>query len=103
MHAGGEWSWESDHLEPFLYYPAGEFDPVENCSECDRLWHEYANATIEQFQLQGRLRIATLETRRDDVQRLTFSVNAAAAAIERARVEMQRHETSHAAVQTASG
>ena len=79
-----------------------EFDPVENCTECDRLWREFANATIEQFQLQGKLRVASLELRRDEIQRLTGSIENAAGAAEQARQVMLRHESTHGLVRAAS-
>jgi hypothetical protein len=76
---------------------------VENCTECDRLWREYARATIKQFQLQGKLRVASLELRREEIQGLTVSVETAAAAKEQAREAMPRHESTHGAVQAARG
>src|SRR5215469_11782850 len=72
---------------------------LENCTECDRLWQDYANATIEQFRLQGKLRVASLELRRAEIQGFTLSVEASIAAIERVREAMQSHESTHGAVQ----
>ena len=69
------------------------------CEECNRLWRAYAAATINQFQLEGKLQVARLE--QQHVAELTAAIAAAEAAQVEAREAMLRHEGTHA--QTARG
>ena len=68
------------------------------CEECNRLWQACAAATINQFQLQGKLRVAALERRR--VADLTAEIAVAEVALVEARAAMQRHEKTHAQAAT---
>ena len=65
-----------------------------HCEECNHLWRAYAAATINQFQLHGKLRVATLEQRH--VAELTTALEAAEAAQAEAREALLCHERTHA-------
>ena len=83
--------------------PRAEYAETDlgHCGECNHLWWAYAAATISQFQLQGKLRVATLEQQRDRIARLTGEVAAAEAALAEAREAMLRHEGTHAVARSA--
>ena len=82
-------------------HPVHAGTDLGQCTECNRLWRAYAAETIKQFQLQGKLRVATIEHRRDRIVGLTADVAAAEAALGEAREAMLRHERTHAGARAA--
>ena len=47
---------------------------VNGCSECTRLWREYAYATNEHLRLDNKLQLAGLEHDHEKIQKLTPGV-----------------------------
>jgi hypothetical protein len=58
----------------------------QQCSECQRLWREYAAATTAHIRLEGKLRTAA-------GKQLAAEVAAAAKLRESLRQDIQKHET----------
>ena len=65
----------------------------QNCSECTRLWSEYALATRHFLKLEGRLQIADLSRDETTVSELTPLVLRASDERSDLRRQIEAHET----------
>ena len=65
----------------------------QNCSECTRLWSEYALATRHFLKLEGRLQIADLSRDETTVSELTPLVLRASDERSDRRRQIEAHET----------
>ena len=63
----------------------------DNCSECQRLWHEYFEATTHYIKLEGELKLAELERNRALRGSLTTEVENAGRLRKALRDEMRHH------------
>jgi hypothetical protein len=62
------------------------------CEICERLWREYANATISHIRVTGKQRIEHLRGDREAEKILDIEVSTAAVARETARRAIKEHE-----------
>lgn len=65
---------------------------MHNCSECDRLWREYATATIDHIRQENKLKLAALDQRSDLVENLTLALAAATRTRDSVRESMSHHQ-----------
>ena len=68
---------------------------VPNCSDCDRLWREYATATVGHIKLENHLKLAALEHKISAIERLTVATEIATVQREAARENIRQHEAEH--------
>jgi hypothetical protein len=66
-----------------------------NCSECNRLWREYACATHEDIKLDGQLKIAALRHDPGLYEQLAIGSKKAAQERESVWEQIKRHEATH--------
>jgi len=69
----------------------------DDCSECQRLWRDYADATTTHVRLDANLRLAALERNLPLVESLTAEVEEAAVRRAFLRDALQKHEAAHEA------
>ena len=67
------------------------------CSECNRLWREYAIATNADIKLDGELKLAALRYDPGLSEQLTTASDAATHERESLRQQIKDHEAWHAA------
>ena len=67
---------------PYIVLPCGL--RLSTCSGCDRLWREYAAATVQHVKLENYLKLAALQHDISAIERLTLATETAA--IERGTV-----------------
>ena len=65
---------------------------MHECKECERLWHEYGEATREHIGLTGKRRIAHLRHDMEAESALDVMAQQAEAARSSARSAIQEHE-----------
>jgi hypothetical protein len=65
----------------------------QDCTECQRLWREYAAATNTHVELESKLRLASMERDSKSGKELARQIAAAGTVRDKARQAIQQHET----------
>ena len=66
-----------------------------NCDECQRLWHEYAQATTAHIKLEGKLRLAALAHEHETIPALTIQAEGAGVLRASLREAIRKHDLAH--------
>lgn len=65
---------------------------AEGCTECERLWRDYAHATTEHIRILGKQRIIHLQGDKEGARTMDPDLAAADAARTAARDTIRQHE-----------
>jgi hypothetical protein len=65
-----------------------------DCSECDRLFDDFRNATMERFRLEGRRQVAAFSFDRTKESIIRVQVDLATLRCEELRAELAQHQSS---------
>jgi hypothetical protein len=65
------------------------------CAECDRLWREYANATIAHVKAENNLKTAALRHDTEAIIQITLVTEQAFSVRENLREAIREHEAIH--------
>jgi len=68
------------------------------CEECDRLWREYASATVEHVRLESKLRLAALCHEDEKIEALTLDAEQAGITRRGWLDSIRKHEATHDSV-----
>jgi hypothetical protein len=66
-----------------------------NCDDCQRLWHEYAEATTAHIKLDNRLKLAALQNEDEKIPDMTLLTEQAGALRTSLREAILEHERTH--------
>jgi hypothetical protein len=67
---------------------------VQDCTDCQKLWSEYAAAIWESVRLQGKLRVAELQHDTERITTLTVETATAMNRRQHAREAIRQHDAS---------